>query len=133
MNKILPILCLLVGVMSQQRSLLTDLSGTYQGSKDVFGQHVTVNLEFHSVNSVTVTVDSSKYKDTCPNEAITLSGNVITLVNGMNSGDCVHDNLQKQGVSVNSVTHDAGADTVTLTVNIMNFKFPVQMVLNHQG
>merc|ERR1711871_1739371 len=68
---------------------------------------------------------------TCSAEAFTLSGSTITVPGVDTAGDCAHDQLDKAKVSLESISYDSGADTIT--VNVKKSIVKVSLVLAKGG
>merc|ERR1711907_627484 len=105
-------------------------SGTYTGEKKILGEDIKAS----------VTIDDSSHMDlvisgaisiSCKNEAYSLSGSTVNVPGASKAGDCIHDALQKETLSLEGITYDSGANTVTIKVK-KSF-IGVTFVLTHTG
>ena len=70
--------------------------------------HADIDVEVTGITTISVK---------CPKEDYTLSGTSVNLPNQNKPGDCLHDHLQKDSASINSVTYDASSDSITISVH----------------
>jgi hypothetical protein len=110
--------------------LLRDPAGTYEGSKTVLGQHVDTTMVILSSSQLSFVV-SGVVTINCPSEPFTVSGNNIVLTNMGVAGDCVHDALAKNSVSLQSITYDSTANDVT--VKLLYSIVTISLQLNHES
>ena len=92
-------------------------SGTYTGSKSVFGKSITATLKIDGATTFDLGITGAATLS-CANEAYSYSAgsSSLQLPNIAKTGDCIHDALAKQSASIKSITYDAGADTISVTV-----------------
>merc|ERR1712166_311470 len=107
-----------------KESLVTPLtstpSGTYTGTTSEFGAHVKATLTIIDTKTVHIDVEVTGITTVsvnCPTEAYTISGSTITLTNKDTAGDCLHDDLAKDTVTLNSVSYDTSSDSITIKVH----------------
>ena len=102
-------------------------SGTYKGTTKELGVTIdaTITLDDTSHAGIIVKTFGIVSVDIdCKEEGFTLgSSGKIALPGQGTAGDCIHDALQKYTVDLNSVTYDAGSDSIELSVHkILNIK-----------
>jgi hypothetical protein len=108
-----------------RQSLVTPLaaavpSGTYTGTKSELGAHVKATITVNDANTVHIDVEVTGVATVsvnCPKEAYAISGSAINLPNKDTAGDCLHDDLQKDTVTLKSVTYDSSDDSITISVH----------------
>lgn len=91
-------------------------AGKYAGSKSVLGEKVQATLDFTNTSSLVLTITGA-ISLSCQ-EDYTYSDPTITLTNAGTSGDCVHDELEKEHASLGDVTYDSGSNQITVKVKI---------------
>lgn len=112
-----------------QLELSSSLTGTYKGSKSILGYDIdaTVTLEDSSHLDLKVTGSASV---NCKNEAFTLSDGTISITNAGKSGDCIHDALANDDLTLKSVKYSSSSNTITVSVKYSIFS--VDITLDHQ-
>ena len=92
-------------------------SGTYTGSKSVLGKSITATLKIDGATAFDLGITGAATLS-CANEAYSYNAgsSSLQLPNIAKTGDCIHDALAKQSASIKSITYDAGADTISVTV-----------------
>lgn len=109
-------------------------SGTYIGTKEILGMKVNGKITINSATTADIDVEApdAGISVNCPSEGYHMdSSGHVTLDNINKAGDCVHDNLQKDGLKLQSVDYDANHDQITLVIKKAIIK--ITMVLSHQG
>lgn len=91
----------------------TSPSGQYEGSKAVLGVDITCDMRVRSTVDIVI---SGPISLECDNESYTFEGTILTLDDVDENGDCVHDQLKKEDVTLKSITYDAPSDVLTLNV-----------------
>lgn len=96
-------------------------TGTYTGSKTIAGQTVNGQVNFQDASLLEFIISGLIDID-CKDEAYTLSGSDIVITNVLTAGDCAHDALADNSVSLKSVTYNDSSDEITVSVkySIMN-------------
>jgi len=95
-------------------------SGTYTGTKSELGADVKATITIDDTSHADIDVEVTGITTIsvkCPKEDYTLSGTSVNLPNQNKPGDCLHDHLQKDSASINSVTYDASSDSITISVH----------------
>ena len=105
-------------------------SGAYSGSKTVLGQTINTMVSVNSETSMDLTI-SGVISLSCSDEAYHLDGKDVIVDNIGTAGDCTHDALEENGVSLQSVTYDDSADTITVSVKYSVMS--IDMVLSKTG
>jgi len=91
-----------------------DPTGTYSGSKTILGESINAVFKIDSSTAVDITI-SGVASVNCANEAYTYDGASAIDVTGKDTaGDCVHDALASNSVTLKSVTYDASSDEITV-------------------
>ena len=90
-------------------------SGAYCGTKTVFGESITglVTFKTSSVLDFAITGD---FNIDCTDESYSVSGNQILFTDINTPGDCTHDALSDNQITLNSVTYDATKNTIDVSV-----------------
>ena len=90
-------------------------SGSYCGSKTLFGESIVgvVNLKTSNVLDFTISGD---FSINCVDEAYSVSGNQIMLTNVGVAGDCTHDALSDNKITLNSITYDEPNNQIDVSV-----------------
>jgi len=95
-------------------------SGTYTGTKSELGADVKATITIDDASHADIDVEVTGITTIsvkCPKEDYTLSGTSVNLPNQNKPGDCLHDHLQKDSASINSVTYDSASDSITISVH----------------
>ena len=90
-------------------------SGTYTGSKSILGVTVNGSIKIDDDTHFDLGITGAATIN-CPSEEYALSGSDISLPNAQTSGDCVHDQLASNKVTLESLSYDSGADSITVNV-----------------
>ena len=90
-------------------------SGTYTGSKSILGVTVNGSIKIDDDTHFDLGITGAATIN-CASEEYALSGSDISLPNAQTSGDCVHDQLASNKVSLESLSYDSGADSITVNV-----------------
>ncbi|GMH91538.1 hypothetical protein TL16_g12087, partial [Triparma laevis f. inornata] len=95
--------------------LTTTPSGAYSGSKTVLGQTINAMVSANTDTSMDLSI-SGVISLSCSDEAYHLDGSDIIVDNIDQAGDCAHDALEENGVTLKGVTYDESSDTITVSV-----------------
>lgn len=95
--------------------LLRGPAGTYCGTKTVFGESISgiVDLKTSSLLDFTISGD---FNIDCLDEAYSVSGNQILLTGINTPGDCTHDALSDNKITLNSITYDEALNQIDVSV-----------------
>ena len=106
----------------------TSPSGSYCGSKTVLGETIGAIVSFHDARFLDFTISGDIALD-CPNEAYSLSGSDIVLRDIGVAGDCAHDALADNKITLNHITYDSASNTIDVAVkySIMQLSIPLSV------
>lgn len=106
----------------------TSPSGSYCGSKTVLGETIGAIVSFHDAQFLDFTISGDIALD-CPNEAYSLSGSDIVLRDIGVAGDCAHDALADNKITLNHITYDSASNTIDVAVkySIMQLSIPLSV------
>ena len=90
-------------------------SGSYCGSKTLFGESIVGVVNLKSMNVLDFTI-SGDFNINCVDEAYSVSGNQILLTNAGVAGDCTHDALSDNKITLNSITYDDANNQIDVSV-----------------
>ena len=95
--------------------LLRGPTGTYCGTKTVFGESISgvVDLKTSAVLDFTISGD---FSIDCVDEAYSVIGNQIILAGIDTPGDCTHDALSDNKITLNSITYDDALNQIDVSV-----------------
>merc|ERR1719486_1879262 len=97
------------------------LSGTYKGTTKKLGETVTGTVTIQADNHFDITVAASgvaKVDVNCKGEEYKLaSDGTVTLPNVNTKGNCLHDALEENKVTLKKVTYDSKKDTINISVH----------------
>ena len=110
--------------------LLTNPNGLYTGSKTLFGETINALVNLKTADTMDFAISGDFTLD-CKDEHYTVSGNEIVLSDIGMVGDCAHDALTDNGITLKSILYDTANDKITVAVkySIAN----VDVVLSKQG
>jgi len=111
-------------------SLAATPSGAYSGSKTVLGETINALVSVNSDTSMDLSI-SGVIDLSCTDEAYTLSGSDISIDNIDQDGDCAHDALAENGVTLKGVTYDDSKDEITVSVKYSVLS--IDLVLDKTG
>lgn len=81
----------------------------------MLGLSIDSSLTFDDSSHFDLQISGAASVD-CKQESYTYDGSSISLPDEGNSGDCLHDAMASAGIKLESISYDAGADTVTVKV-----------------
>ena len=111
-------------------SLSTTPSGAYSGSKSVLGETINALVSVNSDTSMDLTI-SGVIELSCADEAYHLDGSDVVVDNIDQDGDCAHDALAENGVTLKSVSYDDANDEITVSVKYSVLS--IDLVLSKNG
>lgn len=94
---------------------LASPSGVYVGSKTVFGETIGASVSFRDSNTLDFAITGA-FALNCAGEPYAVSGNEIVLSDIDQVGDCAHDALEDNGVTLNDIVYDGTKNQVTVSV-----------------
>merc|ERR1719397_156121 len=99
----------------------TALSGKYSGSKTIIGVEIMTSVTFSSDMKAELSLSGPLTID-CADESYTMaSDGIISMTNINVDGDCLHDNMASNDVTLKGIKYSSDSDTITVTVK---YKFP---------
>ena len=109
-------------------SSLTAPSGDYTGSVTKLGQTINTEVDINSETSMNLII-SGAIDISCSDEAYTLNGSEVTVDNIGVDGDCAHDALAENKVTLEDIKYDDSKDEITVSVkySVLN----IDVVLTH--
>ena len=93
----------------------TQPSGKYVGTKTVFGETIGASVDFQDNQALDFAITGA-FALNCAGESYSMNGNEILLTNIGESGDCAHDALSDNGVSLTGIVYDGTNDQITVSV-----------------
>jgi hypothetical protein len=90
-------------------------SGSYCGSKTLFGESIVGVVNLKSANVLDFTI-SGDFSINCVDEPYSVSGNQILLTNAGVAGDCTHDALNDNQITLNTITYDEANNQIDVSV-----------------
>jgi hypothetical protein len=100
--------------------------GKYCGSKSVFGENINGIVTFTSPESLDFEI-SGDFEIICYDEYYTQSGNQIILPDIDLVGNCVHDALVANKVTLNTITYDITTNTIDVSVKYSIAKLDIHL------
>jgi len=95
--------------------------GQYQGSKTILGQTITADVTFGDDMTLSFDITGPLTID-CTNEAYTIaSDGTISMTNINTAGDCLHDAMASNDVTLKGIKYAADSDTITVSVKYSFF------------
>ena len=110
--------------------LATTPSGAYSGSKTVLGETINALVSVNSETSMDLSI-SGVIDLSCADEAYHIDGSDIVVENIDQDGDCAHDALAENSVTLKSVTYDDSKDEITVSVKYSVLS--IDLVLSKNG
>lgn len=104
-------------------------TGKYYGEKTVLFKTIKATVVILSDSTFSFT-GTGPVSFSCASEHFSYSDSGITLPDFNNAGDCLHSQLNSQGMTLKSFAYDSAADQIRVTVNKI---VDITLVLSHQG
>ena len=89
--------------------------GKYCGSKTVFGETINGVVNFKSSDVLDFAI-SGDFTINCADEYYSLSGSQVVLRDIGVSGDCTHDALAENKITLDAIGYDSTANTLDVAV-----------------
>jgi hypothetical protein len=96
-------------------ALYSSPTGTYCGSKTVFGETINGQVRFKSSELLDFAI-SGDFTINCADEYYVLDGSQIILRDIGVVGDCTHDALTDNKIMLDSITYDSSANQINVAV-----------------
>ena len=95
--------------------LLQGPVGTYCGTKTVFGESISGIVDLKTSTLLDFTI-SGDFSIDCADETYSISGNQVMLAGIDTPGDCTHDALSDNQITLNSITYDGALNQIDVSV-----------------
>lgn len=96
-------------------ALYSSPTGTYCGSKTVFGETINGQVRFKSSELLDFAI-SGDFTINCADEYYMLDGSQIILRDIGVVGDCTHDALTDNKIMLDSITYDSSVNQINVAV-----------------
>lgn len=96
-------------------ALYSSPTGTYCGSKTVFGETINGQVRFKSPELLDFAI-SGDFTINCADEYYVLDGSQIILRDIGVVGDCTHDALSDNKITLDSIMYDSSANQINVSV-----------------
>jgi hypothetical protein len=104
----------------------TQPSGSYCGSKSVLGETVSAVVSFQDTQSLDLAISGDFVLD-CRDEIYSISGSEIILRDIGLDGDCVHDALSDNQITLQHITYDGAANTIGVSVSYSRLQLNIPL------
>lgn len=95
---------------------VTDMTGEYSGTKTIIGVEITATITFEDGMKAEFAISGPLTID-CPDEPYTIaSDGTMSMTNINNDGDCLHDNMASNDVTLKGMKYSSDSDTITVSV-----------------
>jgi len=91
------------------------MSGVYFGSKTLFGETITANVNFKDSTNLDISI-TGDFTLNCNDESYSLLNNQIILDDIGVVGDCAHDSLVDNNIVIGNIVYDNVKNDITLSV-----------------
>ena len=108
---------------------MADPAGQYQGEQNILGLDIKVALTIEDANYLDFVISGAASID-CKQVLYKVSGSTVSLPNVGTAGDCVHDALAEEKITLNSISYDSSTDTITVNVKKV---IKIAFLLKHVG
>ena len=105
-------------------------SGNYVGSKTVFGETIGTSVSFHGADTLDFAITGA-FALNCADEVYQMNGSEIVITNIGVAGDCAHDALADNGVTLTNIVYDGTSNQITVSVKYSVAK--IDLVLTPQN
>lgn len=90
-------------------------AGTYHGVKTILGEHIDGTIKIDDTTHFDLTIAGAA-SIKCGNESYTFTDNKIDVTHVGDKGDCIHDQLEKNKLKLDSVEFDASKNQLSIHV-----------------
>lgn len=102
--------------------------GKYCGSKTVFGETINGVVTFKSTETLDFAI-SGDFTINCTDEYYSMSDSKIILRDIDVDGDCTHDALADNKITLDSITYDSATNTIDVAVKYSIAKLDIKLDL----
>jgi hypothetical protein len=103
-------------------------SGSYCGSKTILGETIGAVVNFQDAQFLDFAISGDFALD-CHNEAYSQSGADILLRDIGVSGDCAHDALSENKITLQHITYDSASNTIDVSVKYSVLKLSIPLTV----
>ena len=100
--------------------------GKYCGSKTVFGETINGVVTFKSPEILDFAI-SGDFTINCADEYYSLSGSQVVLRDIGVAGDCTHDALAENKITLDAIAYDSTANSLDVTVKYSVAKIDIKL------
>jgi hypothetical protein len=100
--------------------------GKYCGSKTVFGETINGVVNFKSSEILDFAI-SGDFTINCADEYYSLSGSQVVLRDIGLVGDCTHDALADNKITLDAITYDSAVNTIDVAVKYSIAKIDIML------
>jgi len=100
--------------------------GTYCGSKTVFGETINGVVRFKSLDLLDFVI-SGDFAIDCSDEYYSVDGSNVVLRDIGLDGDCTHDALTDNQITLNSITYNALSNKLDVSVKYSIAKLDIEL------
>ena len=109
-------------------SLFSDnLEGTYTGSKTELGETIQGTVIFSDSSNTLIFDTTGVVNIHCENEEYELDNDKIIMKNINNDGDCAHDALKENNVSLKSISYDKTNDIINIDIKYSIISLDIEL------
>ena len=101
-------------------------AGKYCGSKTVFGETINGVVTFKSSEILDFAI-SGDFTINCTDEYYTVSGSQVVLRDIGVVGDCTHDALAENKITLDAIKYDSAANSLDVSVKYSIAKIDIQL------
>lgn len=101
-------------------------TGKYCGSKTVFGETINGIVTFKSPEILDFAI-SGDFTINCADEYYSLSGSQVVLRDIGVAGDCTHDALAENKITLDAIAYDSTANSLDVTVKYSVAKIDIKL------
>ena len=101
-------------------------AGKYCGSKTVFGETINGIVTFKSFETLDFAI-SGDFTINCADEYYTVSGSQVVLQDIGMAGDCTHDALAENKITLDAIIYDSGTNSLDVTVKYSIAKIDIKL------
>ncbi len=106
----------------------TSPNGSYCGSKSVLGETVSAVVSFQDTQVLDFAISGDFVLD-CRDETYSVSGSEIFLRDIDLDGDCVHDAMTDNHITLNHITYDSYANSINVAVGYSRLQLNIPLTI----
>ena len=106
----------------------TQPSGSYCGSKSVLGETVSAVVSFQDTQILDFAISGDFVLD-CRDESYSVSGSKIILRDIDLDGDCVHDAMTDNQITLKDITYDGSANSINVAVGYSRLQLNIPLTV----